>query len=288
VTYIYFSGSVIMPVCLQPLVSVNIPTRNAEKTLAECIKAIHDQSYKNVEVIVVDSSSADRTLEIALDAQAKIIQSKYKLLGARYEGVRECKGEYVLLLDADQIIYPDTIQRLVDSAKIYDMICLEETSYNPETLLEKLFVADRALINSQAYLDPVRGAMSPRFYKRSLLDQVFSTMPMDRMGNIVAHEDAIIFYESHQLSKNVGVLKKAVMHKEPSTFMELWRKNYRYGMTTQLMVKSHLYPELLHQKRRFRKGMSLSMESLKSSVLLMLKGIPFMLGVARAKIAVTP
>ena len=48
-----------------PLVSVIIPTRNSEGTIEICLKSINNQTYRNVEVIVVDNNSQDRTKEIA-------------------------------------------------------------------------------------------------------------------------------------------------------------------------------------------------------------------------------
>ncbi|MFH7873662.1 MAG: glycosyltransferase, partial [Candidatus Aenigmatarchaeota archaeon] len=49
----------------KPLVSIIIPTYNSEKTLAKCLESIKNQSYKNIEIIVVDRFSKDKTAEIA-------------------------------------------------------------------------------------------------------------------------------------------------------------------------------------------------------------------------------
>ncbi len=54
-----------------PLVSVVIPTRNSERTLKECLRSVNAQSYPNVEIIVVDSASNDKTAEIASRASAR-------------------------------------------------------------------------------------------------------------------------------------------------------------------------------------------------------------------------
>ena len=49
----------------KPLVSVIIPTYNSEKTLPLCLESIKRQTYKNIEVIIVDNFSVDRTVDIA-------------------------------------------------------------------------------------------------------------------------------------------------------------------------------------------------------------------------------
>lgn len=264
----------------RPLVSITIPTRNSSKTINACLETLKNQSYPNIEIIVIDSESTDNTVEIAKRYTNKIINTQWKLLGARHLGCQASKGEYVLLLDSDQILYPDTIERLVTESAIYDMICLEETAYNPQTFLEKLFVADRNLINklSDVHLDPIEGVMLARFYKKSILEAAFKNIPIDRLHDVVAHDHAIIYYEAYKISSKVGLLRKAVMHKEPSSLFELWRKNYRYGKTTRELIKNNLYTDLLNRKTRFRKGSSFNYESLQSFLLLLLKGIPYVIG----------
>jgi glycosyltransferase involved in cell wall biosynthesis len=264
-----------------PLVSVNIPTRNSSKTLSSCIESIKKQTYPNIEIIVIDSNSTDNTLDIAKSYSTEIISTNWKLLGARYLGAKASKGEYILLLDSDQILYPSTVERLIAQTQKFDMICLEETAYNPQTLLERLFVADRNLVNRLAnmHINPLEGVMLARFYKKSVLLSAFENISIDKLHDVVAHDHAIIYYEAYQISKKVTVLPKAVMHKEPSTITELWCKNYRYGRTTRELLDANLYTQLLKRKTRFRRGSSImDKESLQSFLLLILKGVPYILG----------
>lgn len=268
------------PIHQRPLVSVTIPTRNSSRTLGSCLEAVRNQTYPNVEIIVIDSESTDETVNIAKRYSAQVISTQWKLLGARYLGCQASKGEYVLLLDSDQILYPDTIERLVKEGERNDMVCLEEMPYNPESFLEKLFVADRQLINNFAsmHLDPIYGVMLARFYRKSILESAFNKIPIDKLHDVVAHDHAIIYYETYQISSNVGLVSKAVMHKEPTSIAELWKKNYRYGKTTRELIDSNLYVDLLKKKTRFRKGSSLSIKSIQSFLLLLLKGVPYVVG----------
>lgn len=73
-----------------PLVSIIIPTYDSGKTLAKCLELIKDQTYESIEVIV--------TIE---GFNAKIIQTEWKLLGARYLGLKNSQGSFHLLLDSD-------------------------------------------------------------------------------------------------------------------------------------------------------------------------------------------
>ena len=61
---------------MKPLVSVIIPVKNEEKNIEECMKAIKGQTYRNIEMIVVDGMSSDRTVEIASEFGAKVVYEK--------------------------------------------------------------------------------------------------------------------------------------------------------------------------------------------------------------------
>src|SRR5690348_7064734 len=94
-----------------PLVSVNIPTLNSEKTLPNTLKSVAQQTYRRIEVIIADTYSTDRTPEISLGYGAKLIKTKDKLLGARREAFNQSAGEFILLLDSDQVLEKTTIER---------------------------------------------------------------------------------------------------------------------------------------------------------------------------------
>src|SRR3989338_2794622 len=99
-----------------PLVSVIVPTYNSSGTLDECLGALKNQEYKNIEIIVTDSFSKDRTKEIAYHYGAKILDAETLAL-ARKKGVELSKGKYILFLDSDQIINPDTIRLSVKACE---------------------------------------------------------------------------------------------------------------------------------------------------------------------------
>ena len=54
------------------LVSVNIPTYNSESTLEQCLKAVKNQTYKDIEIVIIDSYSKDKTLDIAKNLMQKL------------------------------------------------------------------------------------------------------------------------------------------------------------------------------------------------------------------------
>ncbi len=95
-----------------PLVSVIIPCYNHAAYLAECIESVLIQSYRNVEIIVVDDGSKDATKEVAqkFSEVRYLHQHNQGLSAARNTGIRNCKGEYLVFLDADDWLQPDALQ----------------------------------------------------------------------------------------------------------------------------------------------------------------------------------
>lgn len=266
-----------------PLVSVIIPTYNSELTIEICLKAVSKQTYPNIEVIVVDSHSNDNTSKITKNFATRMITTNEKLLGARYIGLKEAKGEYILLLDSDQILETTAIERAMKIRKEHDMLHLEEYSYKPKTWIQLLFQADRHLVHNfvEIHTDPLQGVLLARFYNRKILEAAFEAIPEEIMPLVVAHDHAIIYYESYRISQKIGILPNSVWHVEPTSLVGLWKKNYRYGKTTKELIKTGFYQSLLQKKVRFRKR-NLSIKNLKyiiqSDFLLLLKGIAYQLG----------
>ncbi len=270
------------------LVSVVIPTYNSQKTLSNCLKSVLCQSFRNIEIIIVDSYSKDQTAEIARNRGARIVQTHWKLLGARYLGLLECKGDFVLMLDSDQILEKTAIERATHMAESgCDMLCFEENAFEANTWVKRLFESDRELVNKTAdiHLDPLHGVMLARFYKRQLLEEAFKNIPKELLPTVIAHDHAIIYYEAYGLSQRVGIVPNAVWHEEPASLGELWTKNFRYGKSTFEIARTKSYKEMLNRKVRLRKGASRYWSlGVQSWMLSFLKGVPYYLGYLSALI----
>jgi glycosyltransferase involved in cell wall biosynthesis len=99
-----------------PVVSVVIPTYNRAETIGRAIDSVLRQSYRNIEVIVVDDGSTDATSAVLARYGERIISVEQENGGpsaARNTGVRESSGEIVAFLDSDDTWHPDKIERQV-------------------------------------------------------------------------------------------------------------------------------------------------------------------------------
>ena len=98
----------------KPLVSVIVPTKNSATTLEACLQSIRDQTYKKLEIIVVDNSSGDETPEIANRMADKFYTKGPERSAQRNFGVSESDGVIVLIIDSDMELTPDVVTQCVD------------------------------------------------------------------------------------------------------------------------------------------------------------------------------
>lgn len=108
-----------------PLVSIIVPVYQVERYLDRCVKSIVAQTYRNLEVILVDDGSPDRCGEMC-DRYAEkyaniqvIHQENQGLSVARNHAVPVSKGEYITFVDSDDYITPDYVEYLVRLAQTY-------------------------------------------------------------------------------------------------------------------------------------------------------------------------
>ena len=109
-----------------PLVSIIVPVYNTDKFLSECIKSILAQSYRNIEVILVDDGSTDNSNAICKDffvADRRVILVRQKNHGvstARNRGIDIACGDFVTFIDADDTIHRDYIKNLLEDILKYN------------------------------------------------------------------------------------------------------------------------------------------------------------------------
>jgi len=137
-----------------PLISVIIPLYNKEPIIERTVRSVLEQSYKNVEVIVIDDGSTDNSVAVVKRIKNNVIKILEQENGgpgkARNTGVSHAKGDWILFLDADDELAEGALEHLVDKtllhpeANIIDgSFCVRSgssnnyTIYKEDTLIEK-------------------------------------------------------------------------------------------------------------------------------------------------------
>lgn len=110
------------------LVSIIVPNYNGEEYIEKCLKKLLDQTYQNVEIVLVDDGSTDNSKEIIEKFEDKRIKKLYiehnGVSNARNIGIKNAKGKYLMFLDADDLLERVAIQNLCQIMKEgdYDII----------------------------------------------------------------------------------------------------------------------------------------------------------------------
>lgn len=108
-------------------VSVIIPMYNTEAYIMQCLQSVINQTFRELEIIVIDDGSTDRSLEIckavsAVDDRILIFDQKSKgVSSARNRGLEAATGEYVFFLDSDDVIHPCLIDLYVKQGEKYNI-----------------------------------------------------------------------------------------------------------------------------------------------------------------------
>lgn len=123
-----------------PVISVIVPVYNAEKYLRESLDSIVNQTYKNIEIILVDDGSTDGSSAICDEYADKDVRIKVYHIpnggvsNARNLGINNANGEYLMFVDSDDIILPYVVERAIKLALehnadiVYGLVKVFDTS----------------------------------------------------------------------------------------------------------------------------------------------------------------
>ena len=108
---------------MDPEASIIIPVYNVKRYISECINSVRMQSFPNIEIILVDDGSTDGSGEFCdrigqKDERIRVIhRSNGGLSAARNTGLDHASGKYIAFLDSDDLMHPDMIRRLLETAE---------------------------------------------------------------------------------------------------------------------------------------------------------------------------
>lgn len=130
----------------QPLISVIVPVYNVEKYLTKCLDSILSQTYKNLEIILIDDGSTDKSGQMidSYSKKYKNIKALHKrnggLSSARNTGIKHAKGEWLVFIDSDDYIKNNFVARLFELASSNDAdiaTCSFESFSDDNSMLKK-------------------------------------------------------------------------------------------------------------------------------------------------------
>lgn len=189
-----------------PLVSVIIPVYNCEKYIERCVNSLLEQTYKNIEIIVVDDGSTDHSGAICQKYSNNnfiyVRQDNQGPSAARNRGLSLMSGEFVTFVDADDYVAPNYIQELLDLIWKYD-VPIATCSYMKKRNSEAKGEGDKKNVKLVEMTLSSEDALKSLFYKREI--NTYSTTKLYRVsvlhhqkfsGNLRLGEDLQFIYDA--------------------------------------------------------------------------------------------
>ena len=204
----------------KPLVSVIIPTRNSQGFLGKCLESISRQLYENIEIIVVDNNSSDKTKGIAKKYTKQVFNKGPERSAQRNFGVLKSKGDFLLFIDSDMELSKNVVS---------DCILLSEKEKNlggiviPEVSVGKSFWAKCKALERSFYLG-VDWIEAPRFFPKRVFVELKG---FDE--KLISGEDWDL---SHKIKSkyNISRIHSFIKHDEGDlSLWQLLKKKTYYG-----------------------------------------------------------
>ncbi len=165
-------------------VSIIVPVYNVEKYLDRCVKSIVNQSYKNIEILLIDDGSKDssgKKIEewSRLDRRIKAIHRENGgLSAARNTGIENAMGSHLMFVDSDDWIHEHMVERLVESLDCADIVCcgMIHTDGKQETDIEwfskKRIISGVTAVKMLAENSLFTSHIPKNIFPKSVFDQV--------------------------------------------------------------------------------------------------------------------
>lgn len=232
------------------LISIIIPAYNVEKFIEKAISSCINQSYKNIEIIVVDDGSTDNTSKLIdkmkdRDNRINVIHKKNEGVSiARNTGLQNAKGDYIIFLDADDYISYDYVEYMLYIVKKTNSdFCLSKNCFmskDEEQEEDKIEVINSIEATILLLSPRVEVGCWNKIYKRSLLED----NNINFLQDLYFGEGLQFITNVAQHSKTVGVGQKKVYYyrknneNSATTFFNI--DKFRNGEKSLIYIKDHL------------------------------------------------
>ena len=203
-----------------PLVSIIIPTLNSERHLDACLKSIKNQTYRNIELIVVDNNSRDKTKEISKKYASSVLNKGPERSAQVNYGVSQAKGEYVYKVDSDFILDPKVVAECVEKAKEgFEAVIVHNS---PDVRIS--WIAKIRKFEVDMYKYDITHS-SARFVKRDVYQKIGGFNE-----KITAGEDYDFQNKLNRAGYKTGFIDAEALHLgEPTNIWKHMKKYYDYG-----------------------------------------------------------
>lgn len=215
----------------QDLVSIIVPVYNVEQYLKDCLDSILQQSYPNIEIIIINDGSTDGSKEVVIpflsDKRVKYIEQENKgLSGARNTGLKSALGKYIVFVDSDDYIEKNMLKEVVFLMKRYglDLVRFNGISFVEEineTFKEGNYDFSHRLEENKLYKEESLD-LNRRTFSSSVCLYI-TTRELISNNQLVFYEN--VLHEDELFTAQVFLHTKRMMYKNASYYHRRYRSN---------------------------------------------------------------
>jgi len=208
----------------RPVVSVIVPTKNSESTINKCLRSIRKQTYPDIEIIVVDNYSSDKTKEIAQRCGRVLLKGPERS-SQRNFGAQAAVGDYLFFIDSDMEVMPTVVENCVEAA-VYshaNAVIVPEFSVG-DGFWTKCKALERSCYVGDDTIEAARFFNKDVFFKVGCFDE-----------EITGQEDWDLHVRTRKLGYKIGRIISFIQHDEgPLSLRKTMMKKRNYGKTLKL------------------------------------------------------
>lgn len=211
-------------------VSIIIPTKNEEKNIGLCLKSLQTQTYKSVEMIVVDNFSSDKTEEIAQKFGVKVFQKGPERSSQRNFGAQKAIGNIFFFIDADMEIEKEVVAQAVS---LLDMDKETAAIVVPEISSGTGYWAQVRALERSCYLNEP-GIEAARIFRKEAFIKIGG---FDK--NLIAAEDWDLTVRIKKMGKIGRTSGKIIHHEDELSLIKHLQKKFYYAKNIKYYARKH-------------------------------------------------
>jgi glycosyltransferase involved in cell wall biosynthesis len=163
----------------KPIISIVVPVYNAALTLLKCVDSLTSQTFKNIEILLINNGSTDDSWSVCLnlasqDSRIKAVEHSEKgVSSARNRGIRDSIGDYVMFVDADDWIDDNVCEVFANENRLhnYDLFCFSAQYHKVSRSLKSFLFAENVPLFSENYKEELQikifAPRAPFFYYKT-------------------------------------------------------------------------------------------------------------------------
>ena len=205
---------------MDDLISIIVPMYNSSEYIISTLNCLNELTYRNLELIFVDDGSEDNTLQIVNNYHFRnkmiiiktISQSNSGVSSARNNGIKKAMGKYVFFLDADDYLFPDSIEKLYERIVVDNSdairglfgigqknsyINIEKTQFKKTYINEEIEILKKFLLT-----DKIKGYSCNFLIKKNIIDEY--NIRFDEKMSFM--EDFIFDLQLFNICKSISIL----------------------------------------------------------------------------------